>query len=203
MRKIFVTGNGTDVGKTFVSAILVESLRADYWKPVQSGSVEQTDGNVVKHLISNDKTVIHPEIYNLKAVASPHTAAELENIHMQEKKIVTPPTSNTLIIEGAGGVYVPLNNKFFIIDLIEQLQAEALVVSRNYLGSINHTLLTIEALKTRKIPIAGIIFNGKQNPSGEAVILETSGIRFLGRVEEESIIDKAVVLKYASRIIVP
>ncbi|MFH0867509.1 MAG: dethiobiotin synthase, partial [Bacteroidota bacterium] len=134
MKNYFVTGIGTDVGKTIVSAILCEALQADYWKPVQCGSLDHTDSDVVRNLLSNNKSNIHPEIYRLKTAASPYHAATLENVYIDPGKIILPKTNNDLIIEGAGGLMVPLNDNYLMIDLIKKLNAEVILVSQNYLG---------------------------------------------------------------------
>lgn len=198
MKKIFVTGIGTDVGKTIVSAILVEALKADYWKPIQSGTNISTDTNTVKQLISNSKSKFYAEAYSLKEPLSPHAAAALENIEIKLDNIHTPKTTNTLIIEGAGGIMVPLTNNFFILDLIKKLDAKVVLVIQNYLGSINHSLLSIEVLKYHQIKILGIIFNGDSQPSSENIILEHSKLKLLGRIYKESSINKEIILKYAT-----
>lgn len=196
-KRYFVTGIGTDVGKTVASAILVEALEADYWKPIQSGAVTDSDRNTVQSLISNNRSVFHKEVYSLREPLSPHAAAELDNIEIKLENIPLPYTHNTLIIEGAGGLMVPLNyNGLMVVDLINHCKAEAILVSRNYLGSINHTLLSVEALKNRNIPITGIIFNGAENKATERVILEQTGLRVLGRINDEPVVTKEVVLGY-------
>ena len=196
MKRFFITGIGTDVGKTVACAILVETLNADYWKPIQAGNLDKSDTKKVRSLISNTKSVFHPETYRLSTPLSPHAAAGIDKIKIDIRKIILPKTSNTLIIEGAGGVMVPLNNKFLVIDLIKKLKAEVIVVSRNYLGSINHTLLTIEALRSRNIPIAGIVFNGKPAKTSEEYILKYTGLKCLLNIHEEKKIDKKTILKY-------
>ncbi len=197
-RRIFVTGIGTDVGKTVVSAILAESLRADYWKPVQTGNYFSSDSEKVKKLVSNEKTVIHPEAYSLKHYMSPHAAAETENVSIDFDKISLPETSNTLIIEGAGGILVPLNKKYMIVDLINKFEAEAIVVVQNYLGSINHSLATIECLKSRGIRITGWILNGPSHKLSEDIINELAKVPQLGTINKESEVNKEMVLKYAA-----
>lgn len=197
MKKIFVTGIGTEIGKTVVSAILTEALQADYWKPVQSGSENDSDTRTVKSLITNPVSVFHPESYLLKAPLSPHAAAALENITINLENIMLPITSNHLVIEGAGGLLVPLNNKYLMADLIQHLEAEVVLVSKNYLGSINHTLLTVEALKARHIPITGIIFNGEANRQSEDFILQYTGLKSLLNISSEAEISPVVIKKYA------
>lgn len=194
--KLFITGISTDVGKTIASAIITEALEADYWKPVQAGDLDASDSHKIRFYISNTKTVIHPNSYQLQTPASPYLAAEIDGIIIDLKKIKEPKTKNHLVIEGAGGLFVPLNDKDCVIDLI-QPDYKVIVVSRHYLGSINHTLLTIEALQNRKINIAGIIFNGNENKSSEAIILHKTGIKCIGRIEEEPYFDQNVIREYA------
>ena len=196
--KIFVTGIGTDVGKTIASSIITESLQADYWKPIQAGDLDNSDSHKIERYISNDKTVIHPNSYKLNTPASPHLAAEIDGITISIEKISAPETENHLVIEGAGGLFVPLNNQDTIVDLI-QSDYKVVVVSRHYLGSINHTLLTIEALQNRKIAIAGIIFSGEKNDATESIILSKTGIKFIGRIEQEPYFDQNVIKDYADQ----
>jgi dethiobiotin synthetase len=203
MRKIFVTGIGTDVGKTVVSAILVEKLKADYWKPVQAGSLNETDTMRVKELITNTKSIFHPEAYCLSGFMSPHAAANIDGIKINLSKIKLPFTKNHLIIEGAGGLMVPLNNKSLVIDLIQQLKAEVILVSKNYLGSINHTLLSIELLKNKGIKIAGIVFNGLPNEESESFILKYSGLKCLAKIKQAPKINPDFISKNATTFLIP
>lgn len=196
--KIFVTGIGTDVGKTIASSIITESLQADYWKPIQAGDLDNSDSHKIERYISNDQTVIHPNSYKLNTPASPHLAAEIDGITISIDEISAPETDNHLVIEGAGGLFVPLNNQDTIVDLI-QSDYKVVVVSRHYLGSINHTLLTIEALDNRKIAIAGIIFSGEKNDATESIILSKTGIKFIGRIEQEPYFDQNVIKDYADQ----
>lgn len=180
MKKYFVTGIDTDAGKTIASAILVEKLKADYWKPVQAG--EPTDSNAIRSLVSTER-VIHPEGIVLEAPMSPHAAAKLENIDLRAEQLKAPETTNTLLIEGAGGLLVPINDEEFVIDLAKQFDAEVILVSRNYLGSINHTMLSIAYLKQNGFKVAGIIFNDTPNAETERFILQYSQLPCLGRIE--------------------
>lgn len=198
--RFFISGIGTDVGKTIASAIFVEALQADYWKPIQAGDLDNTDTMKVSSLISNSVSVIYPETFRLSQPMSPHAAADLDKIKIKLQDIVLPKTLNTLIIEGAGGLMVPLGDDCLVIDLIKKLNAEVILVSKNYLGSINHTLLSVDALKSRNIPIAGIVFNGKPTPSSEAFILKHTGLKCLLRIDEENTIDKNTILKYKDSI---
>lgn len=196
MRRIFVTGIGTDIGKTVAAAILTEALQADYWKPIQAGDLENTDTMKVESLISNKKTSIHPEKYRLTQAVSPHAAADFDKVKININTFEFPKTDNTLIIEGAGGVMVPLNDEHLMIDLIEKTNAEVILVAKNYLGSINHTLLTIHALRNKGISITGIIFNGEKTKTTEEYILKHSNIKHLFSIAEEKVIDKNTILKY-------
>lgn len=194
--KYFITGIGTDVGKTIASAIITEALEADYWKPIQAGDLDNSDSHKVKKYISNAKTTFHNNSYALNTPASPHLAANIDNVVINVENIKVPKTKNNLVIEGAGGLFVPLNEKDTIVDLI-QPDYKVIVVSRHYLGSINHTLLTIEALKNRNISIAGIIFNGDENSATEEIILSKTNCKFLGRIENEPYFDQNVIKYYA------
>jgi dethiobiotin synthetase len=193
-KPLFVTGIGTGVGKTLVSAILVEKLKADYWKPIQSGDLDSSDSLTIKNLISNTATRIYPESYRLTQPFSPHKSAAIDGITIDPDSIILPKTDNTLIIEGAGGLMVPLNNKFLMIDLIKNLGAEVVLVSQNYLGSINHTLLSIYALKNYGVPIKGMIFNGIKDSYTKEFILENSGLEELGHIPQYNVIDKKAVI---------
>lgn len=193
-KPLFVTGIGTGIGKTIVSAVLVEKLKADYWKPIQSGDLDKSDSLSVQSLISNTVTKIHSESYRLTQPFSPHKSAAIDGITIDPDTIHLPETNNTLIIEGAGGLMVPLNNEFLIIDLIRKLDIEVVLVSQNYLGSINHTLLSIYALKHYDIPIRGIIFNGNEDISSKDFILKNSGLELLGNIPEYNTIDKRAII---------
>lgn len=194
----FITAIGTDSGKTLVSAIFCEALEADYWKPVQAGLPRDTD--TVQRLITNDKTVFHPEQYLLKTPASPHAAAKAEHISIRAASFILPATMNNLIIEGAGGCLVPLNDDEFVIDLHSSFRAEIIVVSNHYLGSINHTLLTLEALKRRNLTPKGVVFNGDTNEETERIILHHAEVKCLLRIGREPVIDRGVVKKYATML---
>jgi dethiobiotin synthetase len=170
-KPLFITGIGTDIGKTIVAAIFVESLKADYWKPIQSGDLDNSDTIKVKKLVSNSRSVFHSEAYRLTQPFSPHKSADLDGIVIDPLQLILPKTDNQLIIEGAGGLMVPLNNSFLMIDLIQQLHAEVVLVVKHYLGSINHTLLSLDALRSRQIPVKAIVFNGDSDQYSEDVIM--------------------------------
>nr|WP_068889303.1 dethiobiotin synthase [Pedobacter panaciterrae] len=196
----FVTGIGTGIGKTIISSILTEKLQADYWKPIQSGDLEISDSLFVGNLVSNSKTVIHPERYRLGQPLSPHLSAKIDGVHITIDSIKKPLTNNSLVIEGAGGLMVPLNDKELICDLIKSLEAKVIVVSQNYLGSINHTLLTLEVLKSNKITVEGLIFNGPANLETENYIQNYSGVRIIGKVPFMSRIDKEHIISAGQHI---
>ena len=161
MERIFITGIGTGIGKTFVSAILAKALHADYWKPIQAGFEDGTDSEWVANWLKDTGSVVHPEVYRLVKPASPHIAAREEGITIDLAKICKkiPQNDRTLLIEGAGGLLVPLNESQFVADLIKELGAKVILVSRNYLGSINHSLLTARVCREMQIPVIGWVFN--------------------------------------------
>ncbi|WP_207532479.1 dethiobiotin synthase [Desertivirga arenae] len=200
MKPIFVTGIGTDVGKTVISAVLVEKLKADYWKPVQSGDLDNSDTTKVKNLISNHQSVFHTEVYRLTQPFSPHKSAALDGVEIDLEAITLPSTTNCLLIEGAGGLMVPLNSKNLIIDLIAKFAPEVILVVKNYLGSINHTLLSIELLKQRNLKIKGIIISGDTDETSEKYICEYSQVSILGRVPTLPVVDKASIKQAADAL---
>ena len=196
-KKLIVAGIGTEIGKTVVSAILVEALQADYWKPIQSGALDDSDTDAVRRLVSNPVSHFHPEAYRLTQPLSPHAAAEIDGLVIDLKHIPIPETTNALVVELAGGLMVPLNNHDLNIDLVQQLDLPVVLVSRNYLGSINHTLLSVEACRNRRIQLVGIIFNGPTVPATETFILNYTKLLCLGRIAQEPEMTPDVVKKYA------
>ena len=196
--KLFITGIGTDVGKTIVSSIVVEALMADYWKPVQAGDLDNSDTSKVQKFVSNTKSQYYDNAYKLNTPASPHYAAQLDNVHIELNAIREPKTTNHLVIEGAGGILVPLNTTDCIIDLIKT-DYKVILVSRHYLGSINHTLLTFEVLKNRGIVVAGIIFSGGENIATEEIILQKTAVKFIGRIDNEPYFDQNIIRYYADK----
>jgi dethiobiotin synthetase len=199
-KKYFITGIGTNIGKTITSAIVTEALKADYWKPIQAGDLDNTDTQKVKGLISNPKSIFYPETYRLNTPASPHAAALIDGLEISLDNFALPKTQNNLVIEGAGGLMVPLNQHHLIIDLIAKLNVEVILVSQNYLGSINHTLLSIALLKARNIPVKGIIFNGDITPLTESYILNYSGLPQLLHINNEKEISRNVIGIYAQKL---
>lgn len=194
-KRILVCGIGTDVGKTLVSAILVKALGAHYWKAVQSGNLEATDSQRVKELVP--ESVCYPEAYRLSHPLSPHHAAGLEGLELDPSKIQPPNPPGPLVIETSGGVLVPYRSDALLIDLYLQWDCEWIVVSRHYLGSINHTLLTLEALQSRGVPLRGIIFNGFDQPQSENAIVNCSGVPCIGRLYPESDWNSSLIQTYA------
>jgi dethiobiotin synthetase len=197
MKQFIIAGIGTEIGKTVVSAILTAGLKADYWKPVQSGDIETGDAYWIRKWVPS--ATIHPSTYALTQPLSPHSAAEIDGITI-ELEAFKKPTENTLIIELAGGIMVPLNDRDTNLDLIKQLDLPVILVSKNYLGSINHTLLSYEILKQQGVQMAGIVFNGLENPSGEKFILNYTGLPFVLRVNTENELNEAVIASYADKI---
>jgi len=194
----FVTAIGTDCGKTFFSAVLCEALQADYWKPVQAGLPR--DADTVENLLSNSVSKIQPETFLLNTPASPHAAAKLDGVTIEMENFKIPETKNNLVIEGAGGCLVPLNDHDFVISLAKKFDTEVILVSQLYLGSINHTLLTADYLTKNKFKVKGIVFNGPSNPESEKIILKHTGYRCLLRIEQEPAISKAIVGQYAEEL---
>lgn len=197
MQQIFVTGISTEVGKTIASAIITEALEADYWKPIQAGDLDRSDSYKVASLISNTTTKIHKSSYELITPMSPHAAADIDGVHIDLREIVPPETENHLVIEGAGGLLVPLNNDDTVLDIIMP-SYKVVVVSRHYLGSINHTLLTVNCLKQKGYQVS-LLFSGDENPTTENIILHKTGVSLIGRIKEEAIFDKKVIQKYADQ----
>ena len=195
MKTYFITGISTEVGKTVASAILTEALKADYWKPIQSGELDFCDTKKVQQLISNSTSVFHENSYALKTPMSPHASAEIDGISIDIKQVKTPQTKNHLIIEGAGGLLVPLNETNTILDIIPK-NAEVIVVSRHYLGSINHTLMTLQLLEQKGFKTK-LIFSGNEHPTTESIIKKMSKTEVIGRIEEEPYFDKNVIKAYA------
>ena len=197
-KNYFITGISTEVGKTIVAAVVTEALKADYWKPIQSGDLHFSDTDKVKQLVSNTKSVFHPSSYALNTPMSPHASAEIDGINIVLDEIQKPVTTNHLVIEGAGGLLVPLNDADTILDLIHP-QYKVIVVSRHYLGSINHTLLTVKLLKEKGFEVS-IIFSGDEHPTSEAIIQKMTQVPIIGRIDEEPYFDQNVVKEYAAHL---
>ncbi len=203
-KKFIVTGIGTDIGKTVVSAIIAQSLDAFYWKPIQAGELENSDSIKVQNWTSDSVTILQ-EKFRLTQPMSPHAAAEIDGVEITKEAFKLPLVEGNLVVEGAGGLMVPLNQKgLLLIDLFEEWNLPVIVVSRHYVGSINHTLLTVEALKNRKIIIEGIVFVGDENEATESFILNYTGLKMITRipltneVNTEFIQNQARILKEAN-----
>ena len=194
-KQYIIAGIGTEIGKTVCSAIITKALRADYWKPIQAGNLTDGDAYWVQQWVPG--TEIHPSTYALRSPLSPHTAAELDGIRIDLNSFHLPETTENLVVELAGGIMVPLNEKDTNLDLIGRLGLPVILVSKNYLGSINHTLMTFEILKSRNIDIAALVFNGQTNSSGESFILNHTGLPVLLRVNEEKEINPSLIARYA------
>ena len=198
---LFVTGIGTDVGKTVVSAILCEYFGFDYWKPIQTGKNLGTDNESLKSLVSTAGFTTYPESYLLEQPLSPHAAAKFENETIKLNQIQFPASSSKLIIEGAGGLLVPINyDNETICDLIIQLKCPVVLVVKEYLGNINHTLLSLEHLKQREIPVFGIVYVGDELPETSEIIEKMTGIKTLFRVPLFSLLNKDTIRKFALEI---
>ncbi|MDB5281792.1 MAG: bioD [Bacteroidota bacterium] len=198
-QRIFVAGIGTGVGKTLVASVLTEALQADYWKPVQCGNLENSDTTIARSLASNFVSKFYPEAYSLKTASSPHYAAKAEGIEIDISTFQIP-TENRLIIEAPGGLMVPLNDRFLVIDLVKHLDASVILVARNYLGSINHTLLSIELIRQKGFSLLGIIFSGDNFLDNEEIIQHFSNVPVIGRIDESKNIDEAFVLQQALKL---
>lgn len=195
-KRFFITGIGTNVGKTVVSALLTEAWKCDYWKPIQSGDLMNSDTMKVKSLVSNSTSVFHEERYKLNEPLSPHASAKIDKTKISISDFQLPKTNNNLIVEGAGGLMVPINHDGdLIIDLIAHLNIPVILVSQNYLGSINHTLLSIKELEHRKIPLEGIVFNGDRNIETESIIEKISKKKTLFNIPQLKEIDKKSISK--------
>ncbi|GAB2955742.1 dethiobiotin synthase [Hymenobacter coalescens] len=197
---MFVTGIGTDVGKTVAAAVFTQALGADYWKPVQAGGLDHTDSDEVRRLVTHSGSGFHPERHRLQMPASPHRAAAAEGVRIQASDFALPATHNHLVVEGAGGLLVPLAPGLLVADLVQQLGLGVVVVSRHYLGSINHTLLTLEVLRQRGIAVRGLVFNGPDDPITEEAIRAYTSAPVLLRLRPEPALTPAVVEAYAQQV---
>lgn len=176
----FITGSDTGVGKTLASAVLTLALQATYWKPIQSGTDQAaTDASMLRFLTGLSKQHIIPSVYELKAPLSPDQAAALEGLTLELNRCVLPVVDGPLVVEGAGGVWVPLNESACMIDFMQQLNLPVIIVARGTLGTINHTLLTIHALRQRNLTIEGVIFSGELNPHNQIAIEKWGSVKTL------------------------
>jgi dethiobiotin synthetase len=203
MKPLFISGIGTGIGKTVVAAVMAESLKADYWKPVQAGFEAGTDSSLISTLISNSESIIHPEKYKLTLAASPHIAARAEGVRIEPDDLLQDYRrmnhDRPLIIEGAGGLLVPLNEKEFVIDLVKLLDARLILVSRNYLGSINHSLMTAGICRSQGLDVAGWVFND-QYLDYTKEIADWSGYPILFSLPMLESVSKHAIAREAGRI---
>lgn len=210
---LFITGIGTNVGKTVVAAILTEALQADYWKPIQSGTVEGMDSDIVKSLISNTKTIIHPETYLLKQPLSPHFAAKIDGVEIELDKIQSQfirlylslraesrSEVQHLIIEGAGGLLVPINSTQYVIDIAKQLDCEIVLVISSYLGCINHSLLSIDYLKRNNFKIYALVFNGEFEKEVKQSIINYSSDSKIIDIPTLNMLNKSQIFEISQKI---
>lgn len=196
---LVITGIGTDVGKTVASAIVAQALGYDYWKPVQAGDLDNSDSKKVAALTKN--ITILPERYRLTVPASPHFAAAQDQLTISPNDFNLPPSERPILVEGAGGLLVPFNDQGLVFaDLVTHWKLPVIVVSRHYLGSINHTLLTLEALKSRNVNVAGIIFVGEENLATESIILLKTRVKFIARIPIAKVVNPSFIRKEANRI---
>lgn len=200
MTNFIVAGIGTEVGKTVASAVLVEALQADYWKPIQSGYPPDSDTDTVRSLVSNARSRFHPEAYRLREPLSPHAAAAAEGMIIDPARLAPPQTDNHLVVELAGGLMVPLTTTYLNLDFVQHLGWPVVLVTRNYLGSINHTLLSVDALRRLHIPILGLVINGADVPATESILLSYTGLPCLARIQTEPELTTEVVKRYASQV---
>lgn len=182
MQGFFVTGTDTDVGKTVVSAWLVARLGACYWKPVQAGNHPETDSEIVRRLTEVSADRILPEAYVLPEPIAPHEAARRAGIAIDLAKLVPPACDRPLVVEGAGGLMVPLNESAFVIDLARELELPVVLVTRSTLGTINHTLLSLEAIRRRGLPLAGVVVNGPETPHNRAAIERYGQVEIIAEI---------------------
>jgi dethiobiotin synthetase len=183
-RRFFVTGTDTNIGKTFVSAMLMLGLKSHYWKPIQSGIAEGSDTDWIRNITELPDEYFFKERYLLNEPLSPHAAALIDGIKIELNELTTPgPSDQSLIIEGAGGVMVPINDQHMMLDVIKKLALPAILVCRSGLGTINHSLLTINCLRQAGVGIAGVIMNGPLNESNRTAIENYGQVSVLAEIE--------------------
>jgi len=198
---VIIAAIGTEVGKTVTSAILCEALRADYWKPVQAGDLDYSDTDKVRNLVSHTPFITHPETHRLTAPMSPHAAADIDGLVIKAEDFKRPDTQGrALVTELAGGLMVPLSRDYLTIDLIADLGDPIILVINSYLGSINHSLLSLDLIKRRGINFAGIIFNGETNQQSREVILSYSQAPLIADIPHATTLNKAFVKTHADKL---
>jgi len=193
---IAIAGIHTGIGKTIASAVIAEATGADYWKPVQAG-VEERDADTVRALITNSNARVHTEAVVLQMAASPHTAAAAEGIEIDFRSFAKPQTERLLLVETAGGVHSPMGSNTTMADFIAYYNMPTLLVSRNYLGSINHTLMSIEVLRARGIQIVGLVMNGERNESSESFIEQYGKVNIIARIPDFPMLTKEAIRECA------
>jgi dethiobiotin synthetase len=195
LQGFFVTGTDTDVGKTLVSAWLMTHLDADYWKPVQAGTEPVTDSVTVRRLAEISADRILPEAYVLPEAMAPHEAARRAGISIDMAKLEPPATNRLVVVEGAGGMLVPLTDTDYVIDLAGQLGLPIVLVARSTLGTINHTLLSIEALRRRGLPLAGVVMNGPETPHNRVAIERYADVNIIAEIPWLPSVTRATLLE--------
>ncbi|MDN3654034.1 dethiobiotin synthase [Ferruginibacter paludis] len=197
---IIIAGIHTGIGKTICSAIICQALGYDYWKPVQAGDLANSDSLFIKKNVTNEDCFIHPERFRLSIPASPHYAAIQDGIEIRPSDFILPKTTKPLAIETAGGIMSPFSNNFLNIDLIQQFNLPVILVSNNYLGSINHTLLTVNALLQKNIAIKGLVFSGEAVESTRAFILQHTQLPVLFSIPLFEKIDSDTIANFAKTV---
>lgn len=198
-KQYIITGIGTDVGKTVVSAILSQALSARYWKPIQAGDLDNSDAIKVFNWTDDDVCIL-PESFRLTQPLSPHAAAKFDGLKIEKESLYLPDFEGNLVLEGAGGVMVPINDDGLLyIDMFAEWKIPVIIVSKHYIGSINHTLLTIEALKNRCIQIEGIIFIGEENVESESILVQASNCKMIARIPLADDLNTSFIQEQAKR----
>jgi dethiobiotin synthetase len=198
-QSIAILGIHTGIGKTIASAVIAEAIGADYWKPVQAGTEEQ-DSVLLRHLLTNGTARVHKEAVVLSQPLSPHAAAAIDHIEIDHTKFEWPHTDKTLLVETAGGVLSPMSSTTTMADFVAHYKLPAILVVQNYLGSINHTLMSIEVLKNRGIKLLGVVISGTTNEASETFITQYSGVNIIARISYLNTLDNATVIKEAQTI---
>ena len=193
MNGLFVTGTDTDVGKTLVSSWLLTQLDASYWKPVQAGVMPETDSSVVRRLAEIEPDRILPEAYVLPEAIAPHEAARRAGIAIDMAKFVPPVSDRLLVVEGAGGLMVPLTDTAYVIDLAAELHLPLILVARSTLGTINHTLLSLEAIRRRGLPLAGVVINGPETPHNRAAIERYGQVEVIAEIPWLDVVNRSTL----------
>lgn len=193
---LFITGIGTDVGKTVAAAVITRALEADYWKPVQCGDLDNSDSVKIERLTGLNTL---PEAFCLKAPMSPHAAAELEGVELKIEEIQLPKSDNTIVVEGAGGVMVPFNSKETYLDLMVKLNLPVVLVTRHYLGSINHTMLSWKVLKDAGLNVVALVISGTPHETTESYFQTQMDVPFI-RINELKEVNSETIAAEAERL---